>query len=260
VDWDGTVLGAQKVEHGSGATPPANPTRTGYTFLNWDVGFSNIVADLTVTAQYSINFYTVDFVDWNDEVLKTESVTFGSGATAPVNPDRPGYTFTGWAPDYSNITGALTVKAQYSINKYTVTFVDWNDTVIGTQEVGHGSSAAAPANPTREGYTFTGWDVNFSNVTSNLTVTAVYTGKTITNAEFLQERASGILKNGLNQDNLRLNGKILTLVIDGREFVLSTNANNLNISGEINIGDGYYLVFDIKGNGSNIKDFRIIRK
>ena len=54
--------------------------------------------------------------------------------------------------------------------------------------------------------------------------------------------------------------KVLTLVIDGREFILSTNANNLNISREINLGDGYYLVFDIKGNGSNIKDFRIIRK
>jgi len=76
----------------------------------------------------------------------------------------------------------------------------------------------------------------------------------------LQERAAAILKNGLSSDNLCLNGKTLTLVIDGREFILSTNANNRNISGEIYLGDGYYLVFDFKGNGSNIKDFRIIRK
>ena len=81
-----------------------------------------------------------------------------------------------------------------------------------------------------------------------------------TDAEFLQERAAGIIKNGLNQNNLLLNGKVLTLAIDGREFILSTNANNRNISGEIALGDGWYLKFDIKGNGSNIKEFSIIQK
>ena len=78
--------------------------------------------------------------------------------------------------------------------------------------------------------------------------------------EFLEERAVEILKNGLNQNNLHLNGKVLTLVIDGREFVLSTNANNRNIEGEIDLGDGYFLKFDIKGNGSNIKMFNIVVK
>ena len=78
--------------------------------------------------------------------------------------------------------------------------------------------------------------------------------------EFLKERAAGILRNGLSQNNLRLDGKVLTLVVDGREFVLSTNANNRNIDGEIALGDGYFLRFDIKGNGSNIKMFDIILK
>jgi len=82
----------------------------------------------------------------------------------------------------------------------------------------------------------------------------------ITDAEFLQERAAGIIKNGLSQNNLHFDGKILTLVIDGREFVLSTNANNRNIDGQISLGDGCYLVFDIKGNGSNIKVFEVIKK
>ncbi|MDR2018407.1 MAG: cadherin-like beta sandwich domain-containing protein [Syntrophobacterales bacterium] len=81
-----------------------------------------------------------------------------------------------------------------------------------------------------------------------------------TDAQFLQESVSGILRNGLSQSNLSLNGKVLTLVIDGREFVLSSNANNRNISGEIALGNGYYLVFDIKGNGSNVKDFRVIKR
>ena len=78
--------------------------------------------------------------------------------------------------------------------------------------------------------------------------------------EFLQERAAGIIKNGLNQSNLVLNGKILKLDIDGRSFILSNNANNRNIEGEISLDDDYKLVFDIKGNGSNIKIFKIIKK
>ena len=79
-------------------------------------------------------------------------------------------------------------------------------------------------------------------------------------AEFLQKRTAGILSNGLSTDNLVLNGRVLSLVIDGREFILSTNASNRNIDGEIAIGDGFYLVFDIKGNGSNVKEFKVVKK
>ena len=57
---------------------------------------------------------------------------------------------------------------------YTVTFKDWDGTVLKTEQVEQGTSATAPSNPTREGYNFTGWDVDFSNVTSDLTVTAQY--------------------------------------------------------------------------------------
>ncbi|MCL2165328.1 MAG: bacterial Ig-like domain-containing protein, partial [Oscillospiraceae bacterium] len=81
-----------------------------------------------------------------------------------------------------------------------------------------------------------------------------------TDVEFLQGIAADVLRNGLSQSNLILDGKTLTLIINGREFVLSTNANNRNISGEIALGDGYYLVFDIKGNGVNMKDFKVIQR
>jgi len=80
------------------------------------------------------------------------------------------------------------------------------------------------------------------------------------NHELLQEIAPDILRNGLTVSQLRLTGNTLTLVIDGREFVLSNNADNRNISGEIDLGDGYYLIFDIKGNGSNIKAFEIVKR
>ena len=179
-DWDGTVLKTQEVQHGGDAEAPADPTRVGYTFTGWDKAFTNITADLVVTAQYEINTYTVTFKDWNGTVLKTQQVQYGGAATAPANPTRAGYTFTGWDKAFTNVTADLVVTAQYSINTYTVTFKDWNGTVLKTQQVQYGGAATAPANPTRTGYTFTGWDKAFTNVTTNLVVTAQYSINTYT--------------------------------------------------------------------------------
>ena len=176
LNWNGDVLKSENVEEGKSATAPSDPSRTGYTFTGWDKSFSNVKSDLTITAQYTIKEYTVIFVDYNGTALKTQTVAHGSSATAPSNPSREGYTFTGWNPsNFSNITSDLTVTAQYTINKYTVTFKDWNGTILKEeQNVTHGSSATPPSNPSKEGHTFTGWDKSFSNVTSNLVVTAQY--------------------------------------------------------------------------------------
>lgn len=124
-----------------------------------------------------INKYNVTFVDYDGKVLKTEEVEYGKGATAPVNPTREGYTFVKWDKDFSNITEDIIVTAEYSINTYNVIFKDYDGTVLKTEEVEYGKSATAPKNPTRKGYTFTKWDKDFSNITSDLTVTAVYTKK-----------------------------------------------------------------------------------
>ena len=59
--------------------------------------------------------------------------------------------------------------------KYTVTFADWDGTVLKTESVASGKAATAPADPTRAGYTFAGWDKAFDNITGDLVVTATYT-------------------------------------------------------------------------------------
>ncbi|MBR3460692.1 MAG: InlB B-repeat-containing protein, partial [Clostridia bacterium] len=173
-DWDGTVLKTEQVAEGGAATAPNNPTRTGYTFTGWDTAFNNITADTVVTAQYTINSYTVTFKDWDGTPLKTQTVNYGGAATAPANPTRTGYAFTGWDKAFNNITADTVVTAQYTINSYTVTFKDWDGTTLKTQTVNYGGSATAPANPTRTGYTFTGWDTAFGSITANTVVTAQY--------------------------------------------------------------------------------------
>ena len=173
-DWDGTELKTQEVQHGGDAEAPADPTRVGYTFTGWDKAFTNIMADIVVTAQYEINTYTVTFKDWDGTVLKTQEVQYGGDAEAPADPTRVGYTFTGWDKAFTNIMADLVVTAQYEINTYTVTFKDWDGTVLKTQEVQYGGDAEEPADPTRVGYTFTGWDKAFTNIMADLVVTAQY--------------------------------------------------------------------------------------
>ncbi len=58
-DWDNTVLDTQKVEEGSVATAPKNPTREGYDFLGWNKEYTNITEDIEITATYQINTYTI---------------------------------------------------------------------------------------------------------------------------------------------------------------------------------------------------------
>lgn len=76
-DWNGTVLKTVNVEEGSAALPPTNPTRTGYTFTGWDKSFTVVMSNLTVTAQYQIETYTITY---DPNVYTTELVSFASKA------------------------------------------------------------------------------------------------------------------------------------------------------------------------------------
>ncbi|MDD7669782.1 MAG: InlB B-repeat-containing protein, partial [Ruminococcus sp.] len=75
-----------------------------------------VAQDEIVAAKYVENApvtFTVKFVDWNEDVLKTETVRKGSGATAPADPTRDGYVFKGWDKAFDNVTGDMTVTAVY---------------------------------------------------------------------------------------------------------------------------------------------------
>lgn len=178
-DWDGTSLGAaQTVYAGEDATPPADPTREGYTFTGWSGSYQNVQASATLTAQYAINTYTVRFLDWNGSVLKTETVDHGSNATPPADPTREGYRFTGWQGTYTGITADTDILATYidaSAATHFVTFYDWDNTQLSRQEIVEGENATPPADPdNRPGWHFTGWQGNYTAVAQDETVTAVY--------------------------------------------------------------------------------------
>lgn len=177
-DYDETILSQTNVAYGNAATAPGDPEREGYRFDGWDKAYSNITGDLTVKATY-VQQFTVEFLDYDNSVIDTQLVDYNGSATAPENPTRNNYRFTGWNTGFSNVVHDLTVKAEY-IRQYKITFLDYDGTLLKEATVDAGATAVAPSNPSKEGYTFDGWDKAFTNVSSDLTVTATYKVKTYT--------------------------------------------------------------------------------
>lgn len=130
----------------------------------------------TVYVKWTINKYTVTFMD-GEKVLETfTNVTHGSAVTAPEVPKKDGKTFSKWDKDFKNITSDLTINAVYDVDTFTVTFKD-GEKVLETQTVEYEAAATAPdiarLSPP-EGMHFKEWDKDFSKVTEDIEVSAVY--------------------------------------------------------------------------------------
>ena len=177
VDKDGNVLKTETVAKGSAASAPTAPSVEGYTFKGWDQEFTNVTSNLKIKPLYVSNTtetYTVKFIGYNNEVLKTEIVEKGSAASAPTSPSVEGYTFKGWDQEFNNVTKDLEVKAIYEVLEFTVTFYVDGD-IIDTQKVKYNESALAPNFEVvpGSGYEFKGWDQAFDKVTSDLEIKAI---------------------------------------------------------------------------------------
>ena len=112
-----------------------------------------------------------------------------SAATAPEAPEVEGYHFIGWDVDFSNVTSDMTVTAQYAINTYRVTFCDAAGVVLAEQIVEHGLAADTMSSVTdRFGYTFSGYDQDFSHVTADMTITVQYTRDEVEGLYYIYDR------------------------------------------------------------------------
>lgn len=193
----------QEVPYGGNATQPADPVVEGKRFVGWDGSFTNITEETTIsaifeddasvtTASTSVTFDTTETTTSDSRMFTvtvvvngnatTQQVAYGGSAVLPAV-NIPGYVFMGWDCSPDNITENCTITAilvpdgsttDTSATTYTVTFVV--DGVSYPVTVSAGSSAVAPVSPTinSRGQTFIGWDTDFSNVTHDLTVTALF--------------------------------------------------------------------------------------
>nr|WP_304004188.1 InlB B-repeat-containing protein [Ruminococcus bromii] len=195
-------------DYGTKITAPDNPTRKGYTFKGWDKEIPETMPaeNITVKAQWEINQYTITFDTNGGSEIAPITQDYGTKITAPDNPTRKGYTFKGWDKEIPETMPAenITVKAQWEINQYTITFDTNGGSEIAPITQDYGTKITAPDNPTRKGYTFKGWDKEIPETmpAENITITARWrdtekpTGEIIigTNKwnEFLNELTFGI--------------------------------------------------------------------
>ena len=165
-------------DYGTAITAPDNPTRKGYTFKGWDKEIPETMPaeNTTVKAQWEINQYTITFDTNGGSELAPITQDYGTEITAPDNPTRKGYTFKGWDKEIPETMPAdnITVKAQWEINQYTITFDTNGGSEIAPITQDYGTEITAPDNPTRKGYTFKGWDKEIPETmpAENITITA----------------------------------------------------------------------------------------
>ncbi len=165
-------------DYGTAITAPADPTRKGYTFKGWDKEIPKTMPaeNITVKAQWEINQYTIAFDTNGGSEIAPITQDYGTEITAPDNPTRKGYTFKGWDKEIPKTMPAenITVKAQWEINQYTITFDTNGGSEIAPITQDYGTEITAPDNPTRKGYTFKGWDKEIPETmpAENITVKA----------------------------------------------------------------------------------------
>lgn len=130
----------------------------------------------TVYVKWTINKYTVTFMDGEKVLAAFTNVPHGETVTAPEVPKKDGKTFSKWDKDFSKVTSDLTINAVYDVDTFTVTFKD-GEKVLETQTVEYEAAATAPDTARLsppEGMHFAKWDKDFSKVTESIEVSAVY--------------------------------------------------------------------------------------
>lgn len=159
----------QVLPSGTLATRPDTPAATpGYTFggwnkadgTAWDYASDKVTDNITLYAKWAANTYTITFDTAGGSEIAPITQDYGTQIAAPANPTRKGYTFKGWDKEIPETMPAenITVKAQWEINQYTIAFDTAGGNEIAPITQDYGTAITAPADPTREGYTFIGWD------------------------------------------------------------------------------------------------------
>ena len=162
----GGIYAKQIVQAGEKAIQPDVPSRQGYQFTDWYLDDTKydfnaaVTGDMTLTAKWTANSYTITFDTDGGSAIDPITQGYGTTIKAPTAPTKTGYTFMGWNPALPATMPAenMTIKAQWRINRYTVTFDTDGGSAVAPITQDYGTQITAPADPTREGYTFIGWN------------------------------------------------------------------------------------------------------
>lgn len=180
LDYDSTVVAQDTLMFNANIVKP-KVTREGYTFTGWNPEVPNKMpgADLTTIAEYSINKHEIIFVDADDNIIFKDSLYYGDSIVIPADPTKDGYDFAGWDPEVPATVPDedLYITPVFTKAEFIITFLDFDSTEIFKDTLSYDSKIAVIKDPTREGYTFTGWNPVVPNKMpgENFTTIAEYT-------------------------------------------------------------------------------------
>ena len=187
----GSAVAAITQAYGTALTPPAPPTKQGYTFAGWDPALPDAMPgeNLTVTAQWTLAQYTITYdLDGGSDPGNPAGFTIESDAITLINPTKTGYTFTGWSGTGLTGNANMTVTipacsidsrsytAHWQINSYTITFDTDGGSAVAPIILNYGDPVVLPADPEKTDCIFTGWDPALPDTmpAEDLYVTAVW--------------------------------------------------------------------------------------
>lgn len=178
----GGTYATQIVQAGEKAIEPDVPSRQGYQFTDWYLDDTKydfntaVTKDMTLTAKWTANSYTITFDTDGGSAVASITQEYGTAITALAAPTKTGYTFMGWEPELPATMPAenITIKAQWRINQYTITFNTDGGSAVAPITQDYGTDITAPEAPTKIGYTFAGWnpEIPATMPADNLTITA----------------------------------------------------------------------------------------
>jgi len=223
----GGTYATQIVQKGEKAIEPDVPSRQGYQFTDWYLDDTKydfntaVTKDMTLTAKWTANSYTITFDTGGGSAIAPITQDYGTQITAPADPTREGYTFIGWdkAIPATMPAGDMTITAQWRINQYTIAFDTDGGSAIAPITQDYGTQITAPADPTREGYTFIGWDkaIPATMPAESITITAQWKDS---------EKPTGEIKIGENSWKSFLNTITFGLFFKDTQTVTVTATDN----------------------------------
>ena len=157
----------ETLEYGAQITPEANPTQEGYTFSGWlEIPETMPAHDVEVVGSYTKNSYKITYKIVGDYFAnnnyKEETLEYGAQITPEANPTQEGYTFSGWSEIPETMPAHdVEVEGSYTKNSYKITYKIVGDYFANNnyeeETLEYGAQITPEANPTQEGYTFSGW-------------------------------------------------------------------------------------------------------
>ena len=223
----GGTYATQIVQTDEKAIEPDVPSRQGYQFTDWYLDDTKydfntaVTGNMTLTAKWTANSYTITFDTDGGSEIAPITQDYGTQITAPADPTREGYTFIGWDKAIPATMPAedLTVTAQWRINQYTITFDTDGGSEIAPITQDYGTQITAPADPTREGYTFIGWDkaIPATMPAESITITAQWKDS---------EKPTGEIKIGENSWKAFLNNITFGVFFKDTQTVTVTATDN----------------------------------